>query len=93
MRLDGNLLNQDVYVAAADGLEFEGSGPDRRAHLTDVSHARRTASDQASTGSVRSYACASSATSDTGAFGLELEVDHGAPFGSTIPFAEQQHRS
>jgi hypothetical protein len=23
MRLDGNLVNQDVYLAAADGLEFD----------------------------------------------------------------------
>ena len=23
MRLDGNLLNQDVYLAAADDLEFD----------------------------------------------------------------------
>ncbi len=32
MRLDGNLLDQDVYVAAADGLEFRVADQIARAH-------------------------------------------------------------
>lgn len=41
MRMHGNLVNQDVYIAAADGLRFETRGRSRTPHDSPTTRTAR----------------------------------------------------